>query len=299
MRRHKRLEKAITLFCVFLITACGVNPNSVDPSHGGSSSSTPHRETVPIYQGMSISKLANWTNNIKKKNNGDLDSEDESEYGNEDPDDDITSENINDDDPSSENDNNYGHEEHDNDIETEIGDIVTIDVETDDEIKYFVKPNETFIVEVHISNPDQFEIQSFTLNGEKYANYMFRVGSTMELLLLEVNAPTTPGYFDYSIDAIKYIDGTEIKDVDMSKGNKRIRTGILYDIPPKATIINQNISTTYAELTIEYEDFYQLTNDEDVEALLAILLMINYSLFMASELLLILLVLKNLQCALI
>lgn len=32
---------------------------------------------------------------------------------------------------------------------------------------------------------------------------MFKDGSTIELLLLETPAPSTPGYFEYTIDAIK------------------------------------------------------------------------------------------------
>ena len=55
----------------------------------------------------------------------------------------------------------------------EIEDIITIEVKGDDITKYYVKPNETFIVQVHVSNPDNYEIQSFTLNGQKYASYMF------------------------------------------------------------------------------------------------------------------------------
>ena len=115
------------------------------------------------------------------------------------------------------------HTDHVEELPEEIEELVTITVEADDEVKYYVRPGETFIVEVHIANPDDFEIQSFTLNGKKYANYMFKDGSTMELLLLEVTAPATSGYTSYSIDAIKYIDGTEIKDVDMicSRGPAR------------------------------------------------------------------------------
>lgn len=152
------------------------------------------------------------------------------------------------------------HDGHDDDIENDIEDLVTIDVETDDQVKYYVMPSETFIVEVHISNPYQYEIQSFTLNGKKYANYMFESGSTMELLLLETTAPSTPGYIDYTIDAIKYIDGTEIKDVDMSSGNKSIKAGITYPTSPSAQVSNVDISTTSFEAEINVRDSYNIIN---------------------------------------
>ena len=159
---------------------------------------------------------------------------------------------------------NNEHEEQDDKLEEDISDIVTIDIQTDDEIKYYVKPNETFIIEVHISNPKDYEIQSFTLNGKKYANYMFKEGSTMELLLLETTAPSISGYIDYTIDAIKYIDGTDIKDVDMSKGNKSIKAGVAYSTAPSARITASNVGTTSIELSVEVNDPHSLIGDNEL-----------------------------------
>ncbi len=155
----------------------------------------------------------------------------------------------------------HGHEER---LEQEIRDLVTIDVVTDDVIRYYVQPGETFIIEVHIDNPDDFEIQSFTLNGRKYANYMFKDGSTMELLLLEVTAPTEPGYTKYTIDAIKYIDGTEIKDVDMSGGDQSIKAGIAYPTAPSAVITSQSILPTSIDLQVMISDPHSLIGDREL-----------------------------------
>ncbi len=148
--------------------------------------------------------------------------------------------------------------------EQNIEDMVTITVEADDEIKYYVRPGETFIIEIHIDNPKDYEIQSFTLNGQKYANYMFKEGSTMELLLLEVKAPDEPGYTEYTIDAIKYIDGTEIKDVDMSSADKSVKAGIAYPTAPSAQITSQDISATSLSLSINVSDPYSLIANDDL-----------------------------------
>ncbi len=156
------------------------------------------------------------------------------------------------------------HKERDENLKNDIKDIVDIDVVTDDEVKYYVEQNETFIIEIHISNPNNYEIQSFTLNGKKYANYMFKEGSTMEVLLLEVTAPITPGYTEYTIDAIKYIDGTEIKDVDMSSGNKSVKAGVAYPTAPSAVVTSHSVSTTYIELSINVSDPYSLTRDNEL-----------------------------------
>ncbi len=159
---------------------------------------------------------------------------------------------------------NGHHKEDDDKLQNKIKDLVTIEVIADDEVRYYVKPGETFIIEIHIDNPKDYEIQSFTLNGKKYANYMFKEGSTMELLLLEVTAPSEPGYVEYTIDAIKYIDGTEIKDVDMSNGDKSVKAGIAYPEAPSAAVTSQSISTTSAELSIRISDMYSLIGNHEL-----------------------------------
>ena len=156
------------------------------------------------------------------------------------------------------------HSPHDEELENDIEDIVTIDVQTDDEVKYYIRPLQTFIVEVHIDNPNNYEIQSFTLNGQKYANYMFKDGSTMELLLLETTAPATSGYVEYTIDAIKYIDGTEIKDVDMSKGDKSIKAGVTFSNGPTARVTAKNIGSTQIELEVQVTDTNNLIGENEL-----------------------------------
>lgn len=207
---------------------------------------------IPVYQGMTVRKEATASSNVK-------------EYGYSNIDFTFLSA-SNDIKPDSTKD---GHDGHDDKLEKDIQDMVSIDIVTDDEVKYYVTPNETFIIEIHISNPGNYEIQSFTLNGKKYANYMFKEGSTMEVLLLEVTAPETAGYASYTIDAIKYIDGTEIKDVDMSGGNKSIQVGIAYPTEPSATVTSQSISTTSIDLSIYVSDPYSLIGDNELSVYLS------------------------------
>ena len=80
---------------------------------------------------------------------------------------------------------------------------------------YYAKKGQDVYITVHLENPDEFEIVSFTLNGKKYTNYMFEKGSDLENLVLKVNVGDLEGLVDYTIDAIKYIDGEDIKDVKM------------------------------------------------------------------------------------
>ena len=121
----------------------------------------------------------------------------------------------------------------------------TLQVEGSGEPPYYAKPNQDIYITVHINNPDKFEILSFTLNGEKYSSYMFEEGSDMEHLVLKVNvgdrAPCE--ILTYTIDAIKYIDGTEIKDVRM-EGDDTVQVGIAPDVTVTEKIGTQTLSLT-------------------------------------------------------
>ncbi len=222
---------------------------------------TPDGKNVPVYQGMSITKenaslqagsesprvmtLSGWSalpraNAVPLKN-------DENTSG-------TNGNNGN-------NGNHYGRPDKYFERETnapyegDIEEIVTIEIPGDEVTKYYVTPGETFTVEVHLSNPDQFEIQSFTLNGVKYANYMFKENSTLELLRLDVVAPDAPGYFELTIDAIKYIDGTEIKDVRMD-GDKTVKAGVTYPELPHVEFVDVAVGATSVTLTVELFDPY-------------------------------------------
>ena len=86
---------------------------------------------------------------------------------------------------------------------------------TTEKVEYFAQKDEKFNIIVHLYNPSRYEILSFTLNDYKYQSYEFKEGSNSEELIIEVDAGAISGLKEYTIDAIKYIDGTEIKDVKM------------------------------------------------------------------------------------
>ena len=80
-----------------------------------------------------------------------------------------------------------------------------------DSIEYFADLGEEIYIHIHFDNPDNFEIVSFTINGKKYSNYMFEEGSNMETIIIKINVGRESGVQEYTLDAIKYIDGTKIK----------------------------------------------------------------------------------------
>lgn len=130
------------------------------------------------------------------------------------------------------------------------------------ETAYFAKKNEDIYITVHIENPDEFEIVSFTLNGVKYTNYMFEEGSDLEHLVLKVNVGEAQGYVGYTIDAIKYIEGTEIKDVRID-GDKTVKIGVYPEAQPTATVTNENIGFGSVSFEVDIADVMGLISKGD------------------------------------
>ena len=125
----------------------------------------------------------------------------------------------------------------------------TTDVADAPKIAYYATVGQDIYITVHIDNPENFAILQFTLNGKVYNSYMFEEGSDMENLVLKYNVGDQMGYFEYTIDAIKYVDGTEIKDVRM-KGDRTITVAVAPDQMPLARVTEL---PTQSEFDIKYK----------------------------------------------
>lgn len=137
-----------------------------------------------------------------------------------------------------------------------VKDEMTLDIPKQN--MYYALPNQDIYINVHISNPDQFEILSFTLNGVKYQSYMFEDGSNSENLILKVSIGSLAGIVEYTIDAIKYIDGTEIKDVIM-EGDRTVRVGVYSENQqPEAQISNEVIGINKISFNVSLKDKLRL-----------------------------------------
>ena len=143
-------------------------------------------------------------------------------------------------------DNAYGEN-----IEEEIKS--SLDVIGSPDTIYYAEPNQDIYINIHIDNPDSFEIMSFTLNGKKYSSYMFEEGSDMETIVLKYNVGDAAGIVEYTIDAIKYIDGTEIKDVIID-GNKTVMAGVKTQNQVSANISGVDIGTNSLTFNANIKD---------------------------------------------
>ena len=130
-----------------------------------------------------------------------------------------------------------------------------------DEIFYATQNQDVYII-IRLSNPDNYVIDSFTLNGKKYAHYMFEEGSDMETLILKYNVGDAIGLVEYTLDAIQYLDGTENKDVKLH-GNRTVKVGIQPEIPASVENISEKIENNTFYLSFSISDSYDLIGSSE------------------------------------
>ena len=241
MKRKISLSLLIIFALSFaLLVFAGCNDTARDNGDSGD-------KQIPVYQGMTItsaeteelmaSGLGKFMTLSKTDNNG-------NHYGQYKGDHADRNEEIDKEDPFPDN------SEAEN-IEEEIKSSLNV-VESPDTI-YYATPNEDIYINIHIDNPDSFEIMSFTLNGKKYSSYMFEAGSDMETIVLKYNVGDAEGIVEYTIDAIKYVDGTEIKDV-LIDGNKTVMAGIKTESQVLATVTELDIGTNAVSFKVSVDD---------------------------------------------
>lgn len=119
---------------------------------------------------------------------------------------------------------------------------------------YVARSGEKIRITIHFDNPEQYEILSFTINGIKYGSHMFLEGSDMEDLTVEYTVPEdAEGELECTIDAIKYIDGTKIKDVKIG-GDQTVRIlvyriySITYKLGDDVTVLEELPTFYYKDL---------------------------------------------------
>ncbi|MBR2347346.1 MAG: leucine-rich repeat protein, partial [Clostridia bacterium] len=134
---------------------------------------------------------------------------------------------------------------------------------------YYAEKYEDIYITIHVNNPDSVEILSFTLNGKKYSSYMFEEGSNLENLVLKCNVGGVAGMTEYTIDAIKYIDGTEIKDVRM-EGDRTVKVGVYTENQPVAHLSNMIAGFNDLNFIVKVDDPVSLISKEE-EKLFAII----------------------------
>ena len=235
MKKRITLRLLFSLLLSFLIltlSACG-------GTGGGTTPQKPGEKQVPVYTGMTVSTEAPLaaTGMGAGQDNGNHNGHFKGDHSGKE-------ENVDKENPYPDNDENENIEE---EIETSLEVIGSSDT------LYYAKQNGDIYIHIHLSNPDNFEILSFTLNGQKFSDYMFENGSNMQTIILKYNVGNASGITEYTIDAIKYIDGTDIKDV-LINGNKTVSVGIAAKDQVTASVTDLKIKESEISFAVDVQD---------------------------------------------
>lgn len=148
-----------------------------------------------------------------------------------------------------------GYDDMTEEIENQIGVVV------DDQIICYANPNEEIVITVKIDNPKYFEILSFTLNGRLYQSYEFLDGSDSMQIKVKFTCQETSGMQIITIDAIKYVDGTQIKNARF-EADRTIKVGITYQNIPEVSQVSEYNNTTSFGVSFVVTDPDSLINVE-------------------------------------
>ena len=130
----------------------------------------------------------------------------------------------------------------------------------------YLSQNQDVYFYVGIGNPAQLEIVSIQINGKTYTSDMFEANSTNEVKILKHNVGNAGGIVEYTIEEIKYSDGTEVKDVVLA-GNKTARAGIKVENAVTATVNNIELRDSGKEIFFDItiaDDYSLIANSNGV-----------------------------------
>lgn len=178
------------------------------------------KKIVPIYQGMVITTL---DNEISLKNN-------------------LMPKEIDQDDPF----HNFDGET----IEDEIN--KNLNIEKSEVYDYYAEPNVFLHLTVKLYNPDNYDILSVTINGEKFQSYNFESVSDNENIVMKIKSEES-GVKQITINEIIYADGKKFKSVDITD-NKTIKLGVKYSKAPIAKVENLDINSTSFTFDLNVSD---------------------------------------------
>lgn len=129
-------------------------------------------------------------------------------------------------------------------------------------ISCYADPEEEVLVTIKIDNPEFYEILSFTLNGVKYQSYEFEAGSNSSQIVVKYKARSESGVEEITIDAIKYVNGENIRNARFD-GDKTIKIGVTYQYKPNVVDVNAMGNLTDYGITIEVKDDDNIINPDN------------------------------------
>lgn len=126
--------------------------------------------------------------------------------------------------------------------------------------QYYAQSSEKIVVKINITNPKSYEILSLKLNNVLYQSYQFMYGSNSEEIFIEFDVQGHPGVQEITIDQIKYVKGTSIKNAKY-EGNRTIKIAVEYTDVPMIEGFNYQINLNKIDFNFKVIDKYKISEN--------------------------------------
>lgn len=132
---------------------------------------------------------------------------------------------------------------------------------------YFkLRENSVFaLIAIHLSNPDNLEIDRIVINGQNFRSNKYQEGSNSEMIILELQLDVS-GTDNLTLNWIEYVDNDDLIRIDIEE-NKIFEYGVQYE--PVTLSYNSYTFTTspnsfnHEEEGLGLNDPQQLIEDEE------------------------------------
>ncbi len=134
----------------------------------------------------------------------------------------------------------------------------TSPIEGSDFVTFYRAKQDTVLVEVSVTNPDDLIIKSVVVNGITFNSHRFTSSSTNEIIYFEMSVGTTLGETVYSVDRINYLDGENTKTVEGFSNNEFM----VYVFKEAPAVERENYDLSRESISIDFN----ITDNDNVIA---------------------------------
>ena len=117
----------------------------------------------------------------------------------------------------------------------------------------YAEPYQDVYITIQLENPDELTIAVVVVSGKEYQAASFESESDKKtVVVVKTNVIDSTGIVTYTLDSVKYVDGKNLKEVDLS-GNPSVKVGICQE-DQVAAFVTEKIGFTDVTLTIDVKD---------------------------------------------
>lgn len=131
-----------------------------------------------------------------------------------------------------------------------------------DKVEYYLNRNNSYEVNIYITNEKEYEITSVDLSGVEYTKEDFSEKSTIDKIVIELNTKNDTGIYTFKLGTVKFTDGKKYFHAK-DENSKEIKLFVKSRFTPIALVNEEHAFSDEHELLITITDREMLINYEE------------------------------------